>query len=119
MREILASVKDEQKRAIYAFEIFCYRIKKYIGAYTAAMGGLDALVFTGGIGENATEVREEVCKDMDFLGIKLDRLKNENREIVISDSSSKVKVFRIPTNEELVIAMDTAKIVGELVQNLK
>ncbi|HEY6435893.1 MAG TPA: acetate kinase, partial [Ignavibacteriaceae bacterium] len=113
MREILASVKDEQKRSIYAFEIFCYRIKKYIGAYTAAMGGLDALVFTGGIGENAVEVREEVCKNMEFLGIKLDRLKNESREIVISDSSSRVKVLRIPTNEELVIALDTAKIVGQ------
>ena len=75
MREILASVKDEQKRSIYAFEIFCYRIKKYIGAYTAAMGGLDALVFTGGIGENAVEVREEVCKNMEYLGIKLDKLK--------------------------------------------
>ena len=113
MREILASVKDEQKRSIYAFEIFCYRIKKYIGAYIAAMGGLDALVFTGGIGENAVEVREEVCKNMEYLGIKLDKLKNENREIAISDSSSKVKVFRIPTNEELVIALDTAKIVGK------
>lgn len=115
MREILASVKDEQKRSIYAFEIFCYRIKKYIGAYIASMGGLDALVFTGGIGENAVEVREEVCKNMDYLGIKLDKLKNENREIAISDSSSKVKVFRILTNEELVIALDTAKIVGKLV----
>lgn len=116
MREILASVKDQQKRSVYAFEIFCYRIKKYIGAYIAAMGGLDALVFTGGIGENAFEVREEVCKNMDYLGIKLDPLKNESREQVISDTSSKVKVFRIPTNEELVIAMDTSKIVGELVQ---
>ena len=115
MREILASVKDQQKRSVYAFEIFCYRIKKYIGAYIAAMGGLDALVFTGGIGENAFEVREEVCKNMDYLGIKLDPLKNESREQVISDTSSKVKVFRIPTNEELVIAMDTSKIVGELV----
>ena len=115
MREILASVKDEQKRSIYAFQIFCYRIKKYIGAYTAAMGGLDALVFTGGIGENAVEVREEVCKNMEYLGINLDKLKNENREIAISDSSSKVKVFRIPTNEELVIAMDTAKIVGKAI----
>jgi acetate kinase len=115
MREILAAVKDEQKRAIYAFEIFCYRIKKYIGAYTAAMGGLDALVFTGGIGENAVEVREEVCKNMDYLGIKLDKLKNENGETIISDSSSRAKVFRIPTNEELVIALDTAKIVGEAV----
>jgi len=115
MREILASVKDEQKRSIYAFEIFCYRIKKYIGAYTAAMGGLDALVFTGGIGENAVEVREEVCKNMEYLGIKLDTLKNKSRETVVSDSSSKVKVFRIPTNEELVIALDTAKIVGKTV----
>ena len=113
MREILASVKDEQKRSIYAFEIFCYRIKKYIGAYTAAMGGLDALVFTGGIGENATEVREEVCRNMEFLGIKLDKLKNENKETLLSDTSLPVKVFRIPTNEELVIAMDTAKIVSE------
>jgi acetate kinase len=119
MREIIASVKDEQKRSVYAFEIFCYRIKKYIGAYTAAMGGLDALVFTGGIGENAVEVREEVCRNMDYLGIKLDTLKNESREQIISDSSSKVKIFRIPTNEELVIAMDTAKIVSEPVQKLK
>lgn len=119
MREIIAAVKDEQKRSVYAFEIFCYRIKKYIGAYTAAMGGLDALVFTGGIGENAVEVREEVCRNMDYLGIKLDTLKNESREQIISDSSSKVKIFRIPTNEELVIAMDTAKIVSEPVQKLE
>jgi acetate kinase len=119
MREIIASVKDEQKRSVYAFEIFCYRIKKYIGAYTAAMGGLDAIVFTGGIGENAVEVREEVCRNMEYLGIKLDILKNESREQEISDSSSKVKIFRIPTNEELVIAMDTAKIVSEPVQKLE
>jgi len=119
MREIIAAVKDEQKRSVYAFEIFCYRIKKYIGAYIAAMGGLDSLVFTGGIGENAVEVREEVCRNMDYLGIKLDTLKNESREQIISDSSSKVKIFRIPTNEELVIAMDTAKIVSEPVQKLK
>lgn len=116
MREILASVKDEQKRAIYAFEIFCYRIKKYVGAYSAAMGGLDALVFTGGIGENSSEVRAEVCKNLEYLGIKLDKLKNENRENIISDNSSRVKVYRIPTNEELVIAMDTSKIVGNAVQ---
>jgi acetate kinase len=115
MREIIASVKDEQKRSIYAFEIFCYRIKKYIGAYTAAMGGLDALVFTGGIGENSAEVSEEVCKEMEYLGIKLDTLKSESREQIISDSTSKVKIFRIPTNEELVIAMDTAKIANETV----
>lgn len=117
MREILASVKDQQKRSIYAFEIFCYRIKKYAGAYAAAMGGLDALVFTGGIGENSPEVRGEVCKNLEFIGIKLDQLKNENGENIISESSSKVQVFRIPTNEELVIAIDTSKIVGNSVKN--
>jgi len=115
MREILVSVKDEQRKAVYAFEVFCYRIKKYIGAYAAAMGGLDALIFTGGIGENAREVREEVCKDLEYLGIKLDSLKNESNGELISENSSGVKVFRIPTNEELVIALDTAKIVAETV----
>jgi acetate kinase len=115
MREILAAVKDEQRRSVYAFEIFCYRIKKYIGAYSAAMGGLDALIFTGGIGENAPEVRAEVCRDMEYIGIKLDNLKNENNEDLISASSSRVKVFRISTNEELVIALDTSEIVAESV----
>lgn len=112
MREILAAVKDQHQRAKHAFDIFCYRIKKYLGAYAAAMGGVDALVFTGGIGENSFEVREEVCKDMEFMGIHLDLLRNQNKEELISSDSSKVKVFRIPTNEELVIAMDTAEIVS-------
>jgi acetate kinase len=112
MREILAAVKDNQQRSKWAFEIFCYRIKKYIGAYTAAMGGLDALVFTGGIGENSKEVREEVCSDMEFLGIELDEFKNQNNDEIISKQHSKVSVLRIPTNEELVIALDTAKIVS-------
>lgn len=111
MREILAAVKDQHQRAKHAFDIFCYRIKKYVGAYASAMGGVDALVFTGGIGENSFEVREEVCKDMEFMGIQIDRLRNQNNSELISTDSSKVKVFRIPTNEELVIAMDTAEIV--------
>ncbi|MBT8379654.1 MAG: acetate kinase [Ignavibacteria bacterium] len=115
MREVLAAVKDEQRRSVYAFELFCYRIKKYIGAYTAALGGLDALVFTGGIGENSSEVRAEVCRDIDYLGIQIDNLKNENNEELISVNSSKVQVFRISTNEELVIALDTAEIVSESV----
>lgn len=114
MREILSAVKDNQQRAKWAFEIFTYRIKKYIGAYAAAMGGVDAVVFTGGIGENAKEVREEVCKEMEFMGIELDELKNQNAEEIISKDNSKVKVMRIPTNEELVIALDTAKIVSEM-----
>jgi len=114
MREILSAVKDNQQRSKWAFEIFCYRIKKYVGAYTAAMGGLDALVFTGGIGENSKEIREEVCKEMEFLGIHLNDLKNENSEEIISSENSKVSVMRISTNEELVIALDTAKIVSEI-----
>ncbi|NWF49215.1 MAG: acetate kinase [Ignavibacteriaceae bacterium] len=114
MREILAAVKDNQRRAIYAFEIFTYKIKKYIGAYAAAMGGLDAVVFTGGIGENSVEVRAEVCKEMEFLGIELDEAKNEAKMEIFSKDNSKVKLLRIPTNEELVIAMDTSKIVSEM-----
>ena len=114
MREILTAVKDNQQRAKWAFEIFCYRIKKYVGAYAAAMGGLDALVLTGGIGENSKEIREEVCKEMEFLGIHLDDLKNQNGDEIISTENSKVSVMRIPTNEELVIALDTAKIVSEM-----
>jgi len=114
MREILSAVKDNQQRSKWAFEIFCYRIKKYVGSYAAAMGGLDALVFTGGIGENSKEIREEVCKDMEFLGVHLDDLKNQNADEIISTENSKVKVMRIPTNEELVIALDTAKIVSEM-----
>lgn len=113
MREIIAAVKDNQQRAKWAFEVFCYRIKKYIGAYASAMGGLDGIVFTGGIGENASLVRHEVCKEMEFLGIELDEVKNEDSEEIISKENSKVKVMRIPTNEELVIALDTAKIVSE------
>ncbi|MBK6912556.1 MAG: acetate kinase [Ignavibacteriales bacterium] len=114
MREILAAMKDDQKRSKYAFDIFCYKIKKYLGAYAAAMGGLDAFVFTGGIGENSPEVRAEVCKDLEFLGIEIDELKNEEKREVISTDNSRVKVLRIPTNEELVIALDTAKIVSEI-----
>jgi acetate kinase len=113
MREILKAVKDESKRASYAFNLFCYRIKKYLGAYAAAMGGLDAFVFTGGIGENSAEVREAVCSDLEFLNIKLDNDRNSNHENIISSDDSTVMVLRILTNEELVIALDTAKIVEE------
>ncbi|MEG8988658.1 acetate kinase [Ignavibacteria bacterium 4148-Me] len=115
MREIEEAVKEGNKKAKNAFDVFNYRIKKYIGAYTAAMNGLDALVFTGGIGENSVMVRKEVCSNMEYLGIILDDNRNENveGECLISSDDSKVKVFRIPTNEELVIALDTEKIVSE------
>ena len=111
MREILAAANEGHKRSRYAFEIFAYRVKKYLGSYAAVMGGLDAFVFTGGIGENSPEVRAEVCKDLEFLGIEIDEERNKNKEEIISKDSSRVPVLRIPTNEELVIAMDTSKIV--------
>lgn len=118
MREIEDALKEGHKRAKTAFDIFTYRIKKYIGAYAAAMGGLDVLVFTGGIGENSTLVRQEVCSNMEFLGIELNPKLNENPtgEAELSSVSSKVKVLRIPTNEELVIALDTANIVQTQLQ---
>lgn len=114
MREILVAMKDDHKRSKYAFDIFCYKIKKYLGAYAAAMGGLDAFVFTGGIGENSPDVRAEVCKDLEFLGLEIDEMKNEEKQITISKDKSRVKILCIPTNEELVIALDTAKIVSEM-----
>ena len=114
MREILTAVKEDHKRSKYAFEIFCYRIKKYLGAYAAAMGGLDAFVFTGGIGENSSEVRKEVCSNLEFLGIQIDDAKNQNSEEVISVDGGKVAVLKIPTDEELVIALDTSEIVRSL-----
>ncbi len=115
MREIEEAVGEGNKKAKYAFDVFTYRIKKYVGAYTAALGGLDALIFTGGIGENSIMVRNDVCANMEFLGIKInDELnKNVKGECVISTDDSKVTVMRIPTNEELVIALDTEQIVSE------
>lgn len=120
MREIEAALQAGNKRAEIAFEVFCYRVKKYVGAYAAAMGGLDALVFTGGIGENSDLVRKYVCENMEFLGIKLDLEKNLKPigEADLSTADSKVKIFRIPTNEELVIALDTAEIVKNHLKEL-
>ena len=118
MREILSAVNEGNKRAKYAFEIFCYRIKKYLGAYAAAMGGVDAFVFTGGIGENSPDVRLETCSNLEFLGIQIDDARNKNSEEIISAEGSKVAVLRIPTNEELVIALDTSEIVKSLAESV-
>lgn len=114
MREIQKGMDEGNKRAGYAFDIFCYRIKKYAGAYAAAMGGLDAFIFTGGIGENSSKVRAAVCEGLEFLGMTIDEKKNNNKEEIISSDESSVKIMKIPTNEELVIALDTAKIVNEM-----
>lgn len=113
MREIISEKKNGNKQAELAFQVFTYRIKKYIGSYAAAMGGLDAVVFTGGIGENSPDVRAESCRGLEFLGIKIDDERNNSadNEKFISADSSRVKVLALPTNEELVIALDTMRIV--------
>ncbi|MBN2813281.1 MAG: acetate kinase [Bacteroidales bacterium] len=117
MREIEdAAFKEKNERAILGLDMYHYRAKKYIGAYAAAMGGVDIVVFAGGIGENGPETREAVCSELDFLGIELDLSKNNglrSKEAIISKENARVKVMVIPTNEELVIAEDTMRILNE------
>jgi len=116
MREIDEAIQKGDERAILAFDVYTYRIKKYIGAYTAALGGLDILVFTGGVGENQFSVRKKVCENMEYMGIQLDEKKNDGLravEAVISTPDSKVKVVVIPTNEEYMIASDTLSILKQ------
>ncbi|MBF8436779.1 acetate kinase [Halanaerobiaceae bacterium Z-7014] len=111
-RDIQEAAADGNERAQLAGDVFNYRVKKYIGAYTAAMGGVDAIVFTAGIGENAIEIREGILDGLEYLGFELDKEANDSRgkEIEISKAGSDTRVFVIPTNEELVIARDTAEI---------
>lgn len=112
-RDLEAGVKAGNERAILAMDMFCYRVKKYVGAYAAAMGGLDAIVFTGGIGEHEAIVRRKVVEGLDFLGVDMDMEYNENPDDGITELStakSKVKVFILPTNEELVIARETVRL---------
>ena len=118
-RDVSAAAKAGNKRAQLALDIVSYQIRKFIGAYTAAMGGLDAIVFTAGIGENDWEMRESVCSKLGYFGVEFDAEHNANlpRPLTateISKPTSKVKVFMIPTNEELVIASDTERIVKAL-----
>lgn len=115
-RDIRSAVENEKDpKAVLVMDIFGYQVKKQIGAYAAAMGGVDAIVFTAGVGEHAPEIRIRALTDMEFLGVKLDVEKNENQNIgdgmEISTKDSKVKVFVIPTNEELMIAKETLALV--------
>ena len=112
-RDIMKASKEGDKRAKLAFEMFAYRVKSYIGAYSAAMGGVDAIAFTGGIGENAALVREEICKGLEFLGVDFDFEKNAIRAsgtVELTKPNSKVKVLKIETAEELMIANDTYRL---------
>ncbi len=116
MRELLAEAHEENdRRAMLAIEIFCYRARKYIGAYLAAMNGTDAVVFTGGVGENSWEVRARICDGLQWMGLELDeelnRLHTGGREGLISKQGSRLSVYVIPTDEELLIARDTVRCV--------
>ncbi|MGL4227520.1 MAG: acetate kinase [Tannerellaceae bacterium] len=116
MRDIEDAIEKGDKNAILAMEMYNYRIKKYIGAYAAALGGLDILVFTGGVGENQWVTRSAVCKDMEFMGIEFDVEKNDGlrgEEVVLSLPNSRVKVMVVPTDEEFMIASDTMEILSK------
>ena len=118
MRDIENAASEGNERAQLALKMYDYRIKKYIGAYAAALGGVDAIVFTAGVGENQTGTREKACEGLEFLGINIDVAKNatiRGEEAIISTPESKVKVVVVPTDEEIVIARDTK----ELVENVK
>jgi acetate kinase len=114
MRDIEKKMSEGDRLAQMAFDMYEYRIRKYIGAYIAAMGGIDALVFTAGIGENTPSLRTKLCQNLSYLGIELNEELNQKRgePLDITTEDSKVRVFVIPTDEELVIARDTATIVG-------
>jgi len=115
MRELQAELREHDDRRVrLAIEIFCYRAKKYIGAYLAGMGGADAVVFTGGIGENSPDVRARICSGMEWAGLHLDSAKNQEtigREGQISTGDSKLLAYAIPTDEELLIARDTVRVI--------
>lgn len=117
-RDIEAAMNEGNERAKLSFDMLSYQIKKFIGSYAAAMGGLDAIVFTAGIGEHVSYIREKALEGLEFLGVELDRERNtfghSNVPVKLSKDSSNVAVYMIPTNEELVIAADTEKIVSEM-----
>ena len=114
-RDLDAAAAEGNERAQLALDKFIYEVKKYIGAYATVMGGVDAIVFTAGIGENSIDLRRKICEGLEYMGIKMDAEKNNVRgkEADVSAADSKVKIFVIPTNEELMIAMDTAALCGK------
>jgi len=118
MQELIEEdAENQDRRARLAIDIFCFRIKKYIGAYFVIIGETDALIFTGGIGENSPIIREKICDGLDCIGIKIDKIKNkklfDGRNGVISQNKAKLKIFVIPTNEELLIARDTVRVLED------
>jgi acetate kinase len=102
------------ERASLAIDAACHRFKKYVGAYSAIMDGIDLLVFSGGVGENAFYIREKVCQGLEYMGIEPDTQKNKNNESIISKDTSRVKILVVKANEEKIIAEDTYKICSDM-----
>lgn len=122
MRDLIAEAENGDRRCEQAIDVFCYRVKQYLGSYFATLNGCDAVIFTAGIGENSAYIRSRICKNMEYLGIAIDEELNQNvpsdaKEFKISKSDSKVEVYIIPTDEELVIAIDAAKIANGFSQS--
>ena len=116
MRDIWNAANDGNKKAKLALDMYIYRVKKYVGSYAAAMGGVDIVIFTGGVGENDFDVRAGVCENMEFMGIDFDSEKNQglkSKDTILTKPNSKVKVMTVCTNEELVIALDTLDIINK------
>ncbi|HWR40861.1 MAG TPA: acetate kinase [Patescibacteria group bacterium] len=116
-RDIVSAAKEGNERAGLALDVFTYKVRKFIGSYVAAMGGVDAIVFTAGLGENSYTIRDRICNGLEYLGTRIDPARNKVRgkAAEISAEGSKVRIFVIPTNEELVIARDTKAICAALV----
>jgi len=111
MRDIEAQARQGRAAAQTAIDVFVYRIQKYIGAYTAVLGGVDVIVFTAGIGENSPYIRREVLRPFGYLGLRIDERRNQEGQTVFSCADSAVFAMRVPTNEELVIARDTCNLI--------
>lgn len=112
-RELWVAVANGNKKAKLALDVFCYDVKKYIGSYAAVMNGVDLIIFTGGVGENDQQVRQDICQDMEYLGVQMDEKVNmasRSKDVIISTADSRTKVMSITTDEELVIALDTMKL---------
>jgi acetate kinase len=118
MRDIVDHARQGDNAARTAMEIFVYRIQKYIGAYTAALGGVDAIVFTAGIGQNSDSIRGEVLRPFGYLGLAVDDARNHQGRTIFSTDGSKVCAMTIPTDEELVIARDTHELIARSVHSL-
>ena len=113
-RDLEKAAAEGNERAALAMDIFCYKVTKRIGSGAASMGGIDGVIFTAGVGENSPTIRAKIMEDLEFLGFKMDAQKNNTREeAIVSTDDSKGLVFVIPTNEELMIALDTARLVRE------